>query len=116
MSTLDVLGAAGSLTEELEQRIVREYGNRGRKAIDLVRAGKVKKYRDFFVVEGKGDRYVVEGDFCTCRDYLYRLSRNGGLCYHILAVRIAGATGQYEQVDEWYSDHILQREYGESNS
>ena len=82
----------------------------------MVRAGRVKKYRDFFVVEGKGDLYVVEGDFCTCRDYLYRLSKNGGLCYHSLAVRIAAATGQYEQVDEWYSDHILQREYGESHS
>ncbi len=114
MSVLDVLPGAG-LTEELEQRIVREYGNRGRKAIDLVRAGKVKKYHDFFVVEGKSDRYVIEGDFCTCRDYLYRLSRDGGLCYHSLAVRIAEATGQYERVDEWYSDHILQRDFGESS-
>lgn len=116
MSALDVLQSAGSLTEELEQRIIREYDNRGQRAIDLVRAGKVKKYRDFFVVEGKGDLYVVEGDFCTCRDYLYRLSRNGGLCYHSLAVRIAEATGQYGRVDEWYSDHILRREYGESQS
>ena len=116
MSALDVLRSAGSLTGELEQRIIREYGNRGQRAIELVRAGKVRKYRDFFVVEGKGDLYVVEGDFCTCRDYLYRLSRNGGLCYHSLAVRIAEATGQYERVDEWYSDHILRSEYGESSS
>ena len=116
MSALDTLYETGSLTEEIEQQILREYGKRGSRAIELVRAGKVKRYRDFFVVEGKGDRYVVEGDFCTCRDYLYRLSRNGGLCYHSLAVRIAGATGQYERVDEWYSDRILQREYGESHS
>jgi predicted nucleic acid-binding Zn finger protein len=116
VSALEELTAAGQLTEEIEKRIAREYGIRGRKAIDLVKAGRVKKYRDFFVVEGKGDLYVVEGDFCTCRDYLYRLSKNGGLCYHSLAVRIAAATGQYEQVDEWYSDHILQREYGESHS
>jgi predicted nucleic acid-binding Zn finger protein len=116
VSALESLAAGGSLTEELEKRILREYGNRGLKAIEIVRAGKVRKYRDFFVVEGKGDLYVVEGDFCTCRDYLYRLSRNGGLCYHSLAVRIAEATGQYERVDEWYSDRILRREYGESNS
>ena len=116
MSVLEDLAAAGQLTEENEKQIAREYGIRGRKAIEVVRAGRVKKYRDFFVVEGKGDLYVVEGDFCTCRDYLYRLSKNGGLCYHSLAVRIAAATGQYEQVDEWYSDHILQREYGESHS
>jgi predicted nucleic acid-binding Zn finger protein len=113
MTALDVLQTSGSLSEELEQRIIREYGNRGRKAIDLVRAGRVRKYRDFFVVEGKADLYVVEGDFCTCQDYLYRLSRNGGLCYHSLAVRIAMATGQYQTIDEWYSDHILRRDYGE---
>jgi predicted nucleic acid-binding Zn finger protein len=116
VSVLEELAATGCLTEGIEKKIVREHGIRGQKAIDLVRAGRVKKYHDFFVVEGKGDRYVVEGDFCTCRDYLYRLSKNGGLCYHSLAVRIAAATGQYEQVDEWYSDHILQREYGESHS
>jgi predicted nucleic acid-binding Zn finger protein len=59
---------------------------------------------------------TVEGDFCTCRDYLYRLSRNGGLSSHSLSVRNAGATGQFELVNEWYSDHILRREYGESQS
>jgi predicted nucleic acid-binding Zn finger protein len=116
VSVLEDLAAAGQLTEEIEKQIAREYGIRGRKAIEVVRAGRVKKYRDFFVVEGKGDLYVVEGDFCTCRDYLYRLSKNGGLCYHSLAVRIAAATGQYEQVDAWYSDRILQRDYGESHS
>jgi predicted nucleic acid-binding Zn finger protein len=116
VSALDVLQNTGSLTEELEQRIAREYGTRGQNALKLVKAGRVKKYRDFFVVEGRTGKYVVEGDFCTCRDYLYRLSRNGGLCYHSLAVRIADATGQYERVDEWYSDQILRREYGESNS
>lgn len=115
MSALDGLAADGSLTDEVERRIVREHGKRGQQAIDLVRAGRVKRYRDFFVVEGKGDRYVVEGDFCTCRDYLYRLSRNGGRCYHILAVRIAEATGQYERVDEWYADHILLRDFGEKS-
>jgi predicted nucleic acid-binding Zn finger protein len=113
VSSLDALRNAGNLTDELEQRIIREYGNRGQNALKLVIAGRVKKYRDFFVVEGRTGKYVVEGDFCTCRDYLYRLSRNGGLCYHSLAVRIAEATGQYERVDQWYSDRILQRDYGE---
>ncbi len=116
MNVLEDLTAAGQLTDEIEKRIAREYGIRGQNALKLVKAGRVKKYRDFFVVEGRTGKYVVEGDFCTCRDYLYRLSKNGGLCYHSLAVRIAAATGQYEQVDEWYSDQILQREYGESHS
>ena len=114
MSALEALQKAGRLTPELEEQIVREYGARGRNAIDLVRAGRVLKYRDFYVVRGRKDLYVVEGDFCTCRDYLYRLSIKGGYCYHSLAVKIADAIGQYERVDEWYADRILEREYGGS--
>lgn len=100
-------------TSEMEQVILRDYGTRGKNALELVRSGKVKKYRDFFVVQGRKGQYVVEGDFCTCHDYLYRLSVKGGICYHIIAAKIAMATGEYETVDEWYSDIILQREYGE---
>lgn len=92
------------LTPEVERRLVEEYGARGRRAAEAVRAGKVKKYRDFFVVEGKGGEYIVEDDFCTCNDYLYRLSVKGGVCYHSIAVRLAEATGDYEEVDRWYQD------------
>lgn len=92
------------LTEEKEKRLVEEFGARGKKAIELVKAGRIKKYRDFFVVQGSRGEYVVEGDFCTCNDYLFRLSVKGGVCYHSIAVRIADAIGLYEQVDEWYVD------------
>ncbi len=112
MSAIDLI-TTGQINSDIESAIIREYGTRGKNAIELVRAGKVRKYRDFFVVQGRKDQYVVEGDFCTCRDYLYRLSRQDGLCYHSLAVKIASATGQYEEVDAWYSDIILQREYGQ---
>lgn len=112
MNALGLLHA-GQIQPEAESAIIREYGTRGKNAIELVRAGKVKKYRDFFVVQGRKNQYVVEGDFCTCRDYLYRLARQDGVCYHSLAVKIASATGQYEEVDAWYSDTILQREYGQ---
>lgn len=111
MSVLDLL-KHGRLTPEAEQAIIREFGARGKNALELVRSGKVRKYRDFFVVQGRKNQYVVEGDFCTCRDYLYRLARQGGICYHSLAVKIASATGEYEEIDAWYSDVILEREYG----
>ena len=101
-----------TLEDGLEDEIIREFGVRGKNAIALVRSGRVKKYRDFFVVGGRKGEYVVEGDFCTCRDYLYRLSKQGGICYHSLATKIAAATGEYQTVDAWYSDIILQREYG----
>ena len=104
MSVFEDIQKQGSLTPELEKRLVKEFSSRGKKAIEAVRSGKVKKYRDFFVVEGSTGVYIVEDDFCTCKDYLYRLSIKGGVCYHSIAVRIARATGEYGEVDQWYSD------------
>lgn len=103
-TVFEELKKEGSLTPELKKRIIGEFGSRGKNAIDLVEGHRVKKYRDFFVVEGKTGEYIVEDDFCTCNDYLYRLSIKGGVCYHSIAVRIAKATGEYESVDQWYSD------------
>jgi predicted nucleic acid-binding Zn finger protein len=109
LNALEELQKTGSLTPEMEKRIVDEYGPRGKNAIDLVRAHGVKKYKDFFVVRGKSGEYIVEDDFCTCNDYLYRLSIKGGVCYHSIAVRIARATGEYEAIDQWYSDIAAQK-------
>jgi predicted nucleic acid-binding Zn finger protein len=106
LSVLEELQKTGVLTPEMEDRIIEEFGSRGKNAIDLVRAHSVKKYKDFFVVQGKSGEYIVEDDFCTCNDYLYRLSIKGGVCYHSIAVRIAKATGEYEPIDQWYYDII----------
>lgn len=105
MSVFDDARREG-LTPDVEKRLVEEYGSRGKKAIDAVRSGKVKKYRDFFVVRGFSGEYIVEDDFCTCNDYLYRLSVKGGICYHSIAVRLAKTTGVYEEVDRWYLDSL----------
>lgn len=101
------------LTEAFEAKVRHEYGAQGKNALEVVKAHRVRKYKDFFVVEGRGGEYVVEGDFCTCPSYLYKLSKKGGRCYHSLAVKIAVATGEYESVDEWYSDKMLKRRYGD---
>jgi predicted nucleic acid-binding Zn finger protein len=100
------------LTDGLVSRLEKEYGGRGKKAIECYLSGKVKKYRDFFVVEGITGNYVVEGDFCDCNDFLFRLAQKGGTCYHSLAVKIAEATGKYEKIDEWYTDLISQKRPG----
>jgi predicted nucleic acid-binding Zn finger protein len=90
----------GCLTPEARRRIEEVFGERGRKALRAVEEGRVKRYLDFYVVVGKSDEYVVEEDFCTCSDFVYR-SRH---CWHILAVRIAEATGEYEKYPLWYQD------------
>jgi predicted nucleic acid-binding Zn finger protein len=104
LSVFEDIQAQGSLTPALEKRLVEEFGSRGKRAMDAVRSKKIKKYRDFFVVEGSTGSYIVEDDFCTCKDYIYRLSVKGGVCYHSIAVRIAKAMGEYEEIDQWYSD------------
>ncbi len=88
------------LDDEIQHLIEEIYGERGRKAIAAVKYGNVKRYRDFFIVVGQSDEYVVENDYCTCNDFVYR-SRE---CWHIIAVKIARETGNYEDYNLWYQD------------
>ncbi|CVK33596.1 SWIM zinc finger family protein [Methanoculleus bourgensis] len=88
------------LTEEFRTCIERIYKDRGRKALAAVDERRVKRYLDFYVVVGHSNEYIVEGDFCTCSDFLFR----GRECWHILAVLIAERTGIYESYDLWYQD------------
>lgn len=82
------------------QEIIKSFGQRGIKALAAIDDKRVKKYLDFFVVEGKTSEYVIDEDFCTCGDFLFR----GRECWHLLAVRLAGATGSLENINAWYQD------------
>jgi predicted nucleic acid-binding Zn finger protein len=90
------------LDAELRAAIENELGPRGKKALAALDAGKIKKYLDFFVVEGRTDDYVVDEDFCTCGDFMFR----GRTCWHLIAVRIAILTRRFEPVDSWYTDQL----------
>jgi predicted nucleic acid-binding Zn finger protein len=93
------------LDEEIRGEIEQTFGRKGKSALDAIDAGRVKKFLDFFVVEGKTAAYIVEDDFCTCGDFLYR----GRACWHLLAVRIARETGRYETVDRWYQEMLNEK-------
>jgi len=93
------------LTPRLREELLRIYGERGKKAIEAIDSGRVMQYRDFVVVAGKSDQYIVEDDFCTCHDHLYRR----GLCWHLLAVRLAATAGGFRQVAEWYQEKWIQK-------
>jgi predicted nucleic acid-binding Zn finger protein len=88
------------LDEPLRLAIEDTFGSRGKKALAALDAGKVKKYLDFFVVEGRTADYIVDEDFCTCGDFLYRKKT----CWHLLAVRIAQETKIYIKIESWYQD------------
>jgi predicted nucleic acid-binding Zn finger protein len=90
------------LDAEIRKEIEEAFGRKGKSALDAIDAGRVKKYLDFFVVEGRTASYIVEDDFCNCRDFLYR----GRACWHLLAVRIAQVTGLFVTVDRWYQEMV----------
>jgi predicted nucleic acid-binding Zn finger protein len=94
----DELACVRTLTLAMQDALIQQYGNRGKKALKALEEKRVKKYCDFFVVVGYHDEYVVDEDFCTCGDFLYR----GKECVHIIAVRVARATGWYERYHSWY--------------
>jgi predicted nucleic acid-binding Zn finger protein len=96
----DRIKEKNTLDAALREEIEAAFGARGKKALAAIDAGKVRQYRDFFVVEGRTAEYVVDEDFCTCRDFLYR----GRTCWHLLAVRIAMSADLTERVDGWYQD------------
>lgn len=101
-SIWQALRDVGHLTPEIERAIIERYGARGERAIKAVKVDRVKRYKDFWVVVGHLDEYIVNEQYCACKDYAYRISRTGGLCWHAIAVRIAEITGQYESYDEYY--------------
>ncbi len=95
-----LLKKEGVLTPRLSDEFVRIYGDRGQKALHALKNGMVRKYLDFVVVAGTSQSYVVEEDFCTCRDFVFR----GKCCWHLLAARLARICGGYAEREEWYQD------------
>ncbi len=89
---------------ELYKALLLSYGRRGEKAFFYVRDGRVKKYRDFFVVVGR-EEYLVDEDFCTCRDFQLRL-KGKRPCAHILAVFVAKRLKMYDEIDAYYIDFL----------
>jgi len=101
-----LLAERGELTPEVVTAIVDAHGSRGRQAIEAVGEERVKGYRDFMVVVGHEDEYIVEDGACECADATYNLDTDDpdDLCWHAIAVRIARTIGAVDEHDMWYSD------------
>jgi predicted nucleic acid-binding Zn finger protein len=100
------LETAGELTAPVVQKILKEHGDRGGRAIDAVGEGRVKRYNDFTVVVGHTEEYIVEDGGCTCKDAVYNLdpADPDQRCWHALAVDIAEAIGAVDHHDMFYSE------------
>jgi predicted nucleic acid-binding Zn finger protein len=101
-----LLEDAGELTPEAVDRLVSTHGDRGRRAIDAVGEERVKEYRDFTIVVGHEDEYIIEEGSCHCADAEYNLDPDDPTerCWHALAVEIARAVDTVDHHDMWYSD------------
>ncbi|MBX0295671.1 hypothetical protein [Haloarcula nitratireducens] len=110
MSTVDewvrLLESEGELSPEAVTAIVDAHGDRGTRAIEAVGESRVKQYRDFTVVVGYEDEYIVEDGGCHCADAEYNLDSDDPdeLCWHAIAARIAEAVDAVDEHDMWYSD------------
>ena len=97
---------AGALSASIVDRIARIHGDRGLRAIQAVSERRVKEYRDFTVVVGHKDEYIVEEGHCHCEDSEYNMDADdpADLCWHALSVEIASRIDAVDHHDMWYSD------------
>ena len=91
-------------------------GERFDRAWQLVEQHRVKKYvfepsgRILWIVVGKNSEYQIlpESGYCDCNDFYFRvIDGEAGLCYHLLAQRLAEALEEYDEVherDEFYEN------------
>ena len=100
------LSEAGRLTSGAVDGIIEAHGDRGVRAVEAIAERRVKKYRDFTVVVGHEDEYVVEGGGCECHDAQYNLDPEDptALCWHVIATKIARRVGAVDHHDMWYSE------------
>lgn len=96
------------LTEPQRAKLVEQFGDRFKNALELVEKRKVKRFRFkpsgrvVWTVKGRKDVYQVipETNFCNCNDYYFRvMDGKRALCYHIVAQKIASALGRFETSD-----------------
>ncbi|MBC7218674.1 MAG: hypothetical protein H5T49_00860 [Hadesarchaea archaeon] len=96
------LQASSVLSPEMEEQIIEVYQNRGKRAIEAIKGGRVIKRGQRWFVRGKNDEYEVVKNFCTCTDYVMNISTekaNVDMCYHALAKNICQALNSYYVVE-----------------
>jgi len=100
------LADVGELTPDAVESMLALHDGRGERAIEAVSEGRVKQYRDFTVVVGHEDEYVVENGACTCKDSEYNLDAEDpeALCWHAIAVAVATRIDEVDEHDMWYSE------------
>lgn len=121
------LESRGELSTSLKEALQESFGDRFVNGWKLANSHKVRRYefapsgRVVWAVQGRKSEYQVMSDipFCYCDDYYFRvMDRKRGLCYHIIAQRIAAALHQFEEIakkDSQYSSVTARWRVKETN-
>ena len=92
------------LSDQLKASLTKTFGGRFTNGWSLANSKKVMRYefkpsgRVVWTVQGRKGEYQVMPDipFCYCDDYYFRvMDKKRGLCYHIIAQRVAEALNQF---------------------
>jgi predicted nucleic acid-binding Zn finger protein len=103
------LESGKELSPRLNETLKKLFGERFTNGWELANSKKVGRYeftpsgRTVWVVQGRKSKYQVMPDipFCYCDDYYFRvMDKKRGLCYHIIAQRIAAALGKFEKIQK----------------
>jgi predicted nucleic acid-binding Zn finger protein len=103
------LESGRALSAQLNEALKKLFGERFTNGWELANSKKVRRYdftpsgRAVWVVQGRKNEYQVMPDipFCYCDDYYFRvMDKKRGLCYHIIAQRIAAALGKFEKIQK----------------
>lgn len=99
----------GRLPEDRLGELRALLGERLERALRAVEEMRVKRYtfqpsgRVVWIVVGKEREYQIlpRAGYCSCDDFYFRIiNGEAGLCYHLIAQRLAEALGRFEEVEE----------------
>ncbi len=103
------LKSTGKLSNRLKEELEKTFGERFSNGWQLANSKKVRMFqfapsgRVVWVVEGRKSEYQVlpEIPFCYCDDYYFRvMDKKRGLCYHIIALHVAEALGNFQKISK----------------
>jgi len=106
----------GAMTSSEAEELVKLFGERATKALEIVASHRVKKYTFYpsnvtrWVVVGRESEYLLlpSAQYCSCDDYHYSFMKGETiLCAHLIAQKLTEAQGDYKEFPE--EDSALMR-------
>ena len=91
------------------QRLLSTFKDRFERAWRLVTERRIKRYvfhpsgRVVWIAVGQGGEYLIlpAAGYCGCSDFYFRVvDGEAGVCYHLLAMKLADALDSFDVIDE----------------